>query len=181
MSVTTIGRVGKAASFFIAGLLVGVGVATAGFVLFVRAQAQDAHRGPGHIVLKLGHGLDTSHPVHAAMRFMADRLAEKSGGSVVLEIFPNGQLGSETECIEQLQRGALTMTKASTAPLESFVPELAVFGIPYIFRDSGHLWRVLEGAVGRQLLRAGEADGPARARATTTPASGASTRSTGRS
>jgi len=65
-------------------------------------------------------------------------------------------LGSETECIEQLQRGALAMTKTSAAPMESFVPEMAVFGIPYVFRDGDHCWRVLESDVGKELLAAGE-------------------------
>ncbi len=159
MSTTYVGRPGKATSLFIAGLLVGVGVATAGFAFYVRQQNLGASQEQRRVVLKLGHGLDTSHPVHEGMQFLADRLAEKSAGSVVIEIFPNGQLGSETECIEQLQRGALSMTKASTSPLEGFVQELEIFGIPYIFRDSGHLWRVLEGPIGRRLLLSGEEKG----------------------
>ncbi|RUL87910.1 TRAP transporter substrate-binding protein [Tautonia sociabilis] len=140
-------------------MLVGVGVATSGFVLFERARGRDDGRAQRRLVLKLGHGLDTGHPVHEAMQFLADRLAEKSAGGMVIEIFPNGQLGSETECIEQVQRGALAMTKSSTAPLEGFVPEMAVVGIPYLFRDGEHLWRVLEGPIGRGLLRAGEGQG----------------------
>ena len=87
---------------------------------------------------------------------MAEVLAEKSGGSVGLKIFPNGQLGSETECIEQLQRGALAMTKTSAAPMESFIPEMALFGVPYAFRDEAHCWSVLEGSIGKQLLAAGQ-------------------------
>ena len=150
---------GLAISLFIVGLLVGVGAAGLGFVLFVRAQNRpDAEQGR-RIVLKLGHGLDTNHPVHAGMQFMADRLAEKSAGRVVIEIFPNAQLGSETECVEQVQRGALAMAKISAAPLESFVPEMTIFSVPYIFRDSDHLWRVLNGPLGRRLLLAGEAKG----------------------
>jgi tripartite ATP-independent transporter DctP family solute receptor len=80
---------------------------------------------------------------------------EKSGGTVEMQVFPNGQLGSETDCIEQLQRGALAMTKTSTAPLESFVPEMAIFGIPYVFRDGDHFWQVAEGPIGRGLLAGG--------------------------
>ncbi|MCR9295509.1 MAG: TRAP transporter substrate-binding protein [bacterium] len=111
------------------------------------------------IVLKLGHSLDPSHPVHEAMQFMAQRLAEKSGGQVRLEIFPNGQLGSETECLEQLQRGALAMTKTSAAPMESFIPEMAIFGIPYLFQSPEHFWRFAESPDGRQLLLKGESVG----------------------
>ena len=69
-----------------------------------------------------------------------------------LEIFPNGQLGSETDSIEQVQRGVLAMVKTSTAPLEGFIPEMSLFGLPYVFRDSEHYWNVLLGAVGKELL-----------------------------
>lgn len=106
-------------------------------------------------VLKLAHGLDQSHPVHKAMVFMAERLREHSAGTVELQIFANGQLGSETECLEQLQRGALAMTKTSTAPMESFIPELAVFGVPYVFEDDAHFWRFVESPAGQGLLVAG--------------------------
>ncbi len=47
------------------------------------------------------------------------------------------------------------MTKVSASPLESFVPEIRVFSIPYLFRDYDHLWQVLEGEIGQRLLLAG--------------------------
>ena len=148
----------KALSCFVAGVLLGLLLATAGFALVVR-QRNLARSEDGRIVLKLGHGLDQNHPVHAGMVYMAQRLREKSAGTVELQIFPNGQLGSETECIEQLQRGALAMTKTSAAPMESFVPEMAIFGIPYVFRDNEHCWRVLESEIGKRLLAAGQSVG----------------------
>lgn len=107
-------------------------------------------------VLKLAHGLDTVHPVHKAMVFMAERAKEKSAGKLRIDIYPSEQLGSERECIEQLQLGGLAMTKTSSSPLESFVPMMKVLGLPYIFRDSEHFWKVLLGPIGKELLAAGE-------------------------
>ncbi|MDN3594897.1 TRAP transporter substrate-binding protein [Zunongwangia endophytica] len=107
-------------------------------------------------VIRLGHGLDTSHPVHKAMKFMADRLEEKSGGSMTIDIYPNQQLGSERECLELLQIGSLGMTKVSTGVLENFAPELKVFGLPFLFRDRDHRFNVLEGKIGQDLLLASE-------------------------
>jgi tripartite ATP-independent transporter DctP family solute receptor len=108
------------------------------------------------VTLKLGHGLDTAHPVHKAMVFMAEKVREKSGGRMRVEIFPNEQLGNEKECLEALQLGYLAMTKTSSAPMEGFVPQMRVFGIPYLFRDAEHFWKVCNGPIGRKLLRAGE-------------------------
>jgi len=107
------------------------------------------------VVLKLAHTLDMTHPVHKAMVFWGERLAEESQGEITLEIFPNGQLGSERECIEQVQLGIIDITKTSTAPLEGFVPKMGVFSVPYVFRDSGHYWKVLNGEIGQEVKSAG--------------------------
>lgn len=102
--------------------------------------------------LKLAHSLDVSHPVHRAIVRMADQLEEISAGSMRVDIYPNGQLGSERELIELLQIGSLAMTKVSASPLEGFLPEMKVFSIPYIYRDHDHFWQVLNSDIGRRLL-----------------------------
>ncbi|MEP6262199.1 MAG: TRAP transporter substrate-binding protein [Gillisia sp.] len=102
--------------------------------------------------IKLGHGLDISHPVHKAMEFMSERLQEKSNGTMVIDIYPNNQLGSERECLELLQIGSLGMTKVSTGVLENFVPGYQVFGLPFLFRDSEHRFKILEGEIGENFL-----------------------------
>ena len=107
-------------------------------------------------VLKLAHVLDVTHPVHKGMVYMAEKVAQKSGGLMRVVIYPSGQLGAERDLIELLQIGSLAMTKVSTAPLEAFVPEMKIFGIPYVFRDEAHRWQVLNSAVGKKLLLAGE-------------------------
>ncbi|HSC28468.1 MAG TPA: TRAP transporter substrate-binding protein [Vicinamibacterales bacterium] len=147
----------KALSFLTLGLLVGSLLTAVALVPAIRA----ARRGGGEqrLLLKLGHVLPPSHAVHIAMEFMARRVAELSAGSVELQVFPGGQLGTEPESIEQLQRGALAMVKTSAAALEGFVPDMAVYGLPYLFRDEDHYWKVLLGGVGQEILRAGEPQG----------------------
>ena len=107
-------------------------------------------------VLKLAHVLDTEHPVHKAMVFMAQRVNEKSQGRLRIDIYPSEQLGSEREAIEQLQVGALSMAKASSSAIEGFVPKMKVLGMPYLFRDSEHCWKALLGPTGKEILAAGE-------------------------
>jgi tripartite ATP-independent transporter DctP family solute receptor len=106
--------------------------------------------------LKLAHGLDNSHPVHLGMDFMARRVAEKSGGKLTVEIYPNQQLGTERQCLELLQIGSLAMTKVSGAVMENFAPNFQVLGLPYIFRDKQHIYRTLDSETGRLLLLQGE-------------------------
>ena len=149
----------KSASFLFVGLVVGVLLSSAVFVGVIRSDRAGGADGQRRTVLKLGHTLDQQHPVHAGMEFMARRVRELSGGAVEIQVFPNGQLGSEPEMIEQLQRGALAMVKTSVAAMEGFVPDMAVFGLPYLFRDDEHYWNVLNGPIGQEMLAAGESAG----------------------
>ncbi|HAK55995.1 MAG: TRAP transporter substrate-binding protein [Vicinamibacterales bacterium] len=106
-------------------------------------------------VLKLGHGLDVEHPVHLAMEVMAETAGRLSDGGLRIDIYPGEQLGSERELLELVQLGILAMTKSSSAPMESFVPTMKVFGLPYLFRGTDHLWQVLQGPVGEEILASG--------------------------
>ena len=71
---------------------------------------------------RLAHSLDVTHPVHKAMVILAEKLEEKSGGKLKVNIYPSGQLGGERECLELLQIGSLDVTKVSAAVLENFIP-----------------------------------------------------------
>lgn len=103
-------------------------------------------------VLRIGHTLDLNHSVHKAMVHMGEQLKKYSNGTMELKIYPNAQLGNEREMLELLQIGSLALTKVSAATIEGFVPEMKIYGIPYIFRDRAHRWRVLQGEVGQALL-----------------------------
>lgn len=105
-------------------------------------------------VIKLAHGLDSEHPVHKAMVYLGERLAEKSAGTMRVDVYSGGQLGSERESIELLQLGGLGMTKTSASVLEGFAPQFKVFGLPYLFRDEAHKLAVLDGPIGNEILAA---------------------------
>lgn len=102
--------------------------------------------------IRLGHGLSTSHSVHKGMLFFGERLEEISEGRFKVQIYPSQQLGTERQCLELLQIGSLDMTKVSAGVLENFSPSIKVFGIPYMFKDKEHTFRVLDGPIGDELL-----------------------------
>lgn len=107
-------------------------------------------------VIKLGHGLDASHPVHKAMEFMSDELVKNSNGKMRIDIYPSQQLGTERECVELLQIGSLGMTKVSASILEGFASSYTIFNLPYVFRDEEHLFSILDGEIGKQILISSE-------------------------
>ena len=106
--------------------------------------------------LKLAHGLPTNHPVHVAMEFMAEKLEEKSGGKMTIDIYPSQLLGDERQCLELLQIGSIAITKVSAGVLENFAPITRVLGIPYVFRSREHHFEVVDGPIGQKLLLAPE-------------------------
>ena len=80
-----------------------------------------------------------------------------SDGKATIDLYSGGVLGGETDCLEQVQKGELAMTKVSTAALEAFIPEMKVFSIPFTFRDENHFWTTLNGDIGKKLLAKGAA------------------------
>ena len=105
--------------------------------------------------LYFAHSLPISHPVHKGILEMQRALNERSEGKLQIKIFPDGQMGSEREVLELLQIGSIAMTKVSASAMSNFAPEYRVMVVPYLFRDSAHLFRNLEGEVGKQLLESG--------------------------
>ena len=87
---------------------------------------------------------------------MGERLKEKSGGKMNVEIYPNQQLGTERQLLELLQIGSVGMTKVSVGVMENFAPNMKVFGLPFIFRDKEHSYSVMDGEIGKELLVQGE-------------------------
>ncbi len=142
----------KSKSFFIAGLTTGMFLATVLGAFIIRPKSSDT---AGRVVIKLAHGLEESHPVHQGMLFMRKRLEELTGGRVSLDIYSGGVLGSEVDCLEQVQKGELAMTKVSTGALEAFLPEMKVFSVPFAFRDSKHFWNTLHSPIGQRMLELG--------------------------
>lgn len=107
-------------------------------------------------ILRLAHGLDIQHPVHAAMVILGERLENKSEGKFKIQIYPSGQLGGERECLELLQIGSLDITKVSAAVLENFITEYKVLSVPYLFRDRQHSFDVFDSEIGDQMLKKGQ-------------------------
>ena len=96
------------------------------------------------LVLTLAHGLSETHTVHIAMTQFAKEVNEKTDGRIQVKIFPNGQLGSENENLEQLQAGVIAMTKVSAPGLATYNDAFNTFGLPYIFNDTDDFYHVMD-------------------------------------
>lgn len=71
---------------------------------------------------------------------------------------PVGVLGSENKVIKQMQYGGIDFARVSLAQLAEYIPSLNVLQMPYLYTDSDHMWRVLDGEIGDAFLESVSAD-----------------------
>ncbi|WP_027132771.1 DctP family TRAP transporter solute-binding subunit [Geminicoccus roseus] len=126
-------------------------LALAALLAPLQAQAQTT--------IRAAFGSQPVHPSYVALECFEKLAEERSGGELAVELYPDRQLGEERETVEGLQIGSVDMTVVSTGPLGAFVPEVGVLDLPFIFEDSDHVYRVLDGEVGQELLEKFDAQG----------------------
>jgi tripartite ATP-independent transporter DctP family solute receptor len=109
--------------------------------------------------LRVGHGLPSSHPVHAAMVLFADRVRERTGGAIEMTIFADGLIGQEPELITLAQSGKLDFIKVSASVLERTADPFRIFNLPFLFRDRAHWGAVTLNDVGQTILASAQGAG----------------------
>jgi len=90
------------------------------------------------IKLKYGHVEKIEDPQHMFAERFAERTKELTEGRVIIEIYPNGQLGAEGELIDGVQFGSVEMGHHVFASLGKVHKDMPLFGLPYLFRDAAH-------------------------------------------
>lgn len=104
--------------------------------------------------VKIAYALaEISHYGEGARVWQA-AVEQATGGRHAFRTFPSSGLGGEREVIEGLQLGTIEATIVSSGTLANFVPATGVFDIPFLFRDTGHARRVLDGPIGQEMLAA---------------------------
>src|ERR1700681_3961850 len=91
--------------------------------------------------------LPTNHPSVTMMERVAKQVREDTGGSVDIQTFPAGQLGSSRDVIESTSSGAIQMVDEGAAQFGQFVPQFSILEAPYLWRDPQHVRRVLTSPV----------------------------------
>ncbi len=103
------------------------------------------------------HAMD--YPTTQAIEYMGQLLNAWTGGRMSIKIFHSMQLGGEKEALEQVQVGALEMTRVSVGVVGPIVGEFNAFNLPYFFRSVDHMHKVVDGEIGTELLNKLEAGG----------------------
>jgi len=111
------------------------------------------------VVLRLAETHPADYPTTKGDFEFARLVKERSNGRIQIEVYPSSQLGEEKAAIEQVQFGAIDITRVSISPLSAFVPAFDALQMPYLYRSADHMWKVLKGPIGKQFLTSLEPSG----------------------
>ena len=103
---------------------------------------------------KLGNDLPDAHPVNTRLREAIAAIGQETEGRVALELFPNNQLGSDTDMISQVRSGALEFATFPGTVLSTLVPVTSITGVGYAFTSYEKVWAAMDGDVGDYIRRA---------------------------
>jgi len=117
------------------------GVAAFGILHWYPADAAE-------FTFKLGHDGPVAHPQNVRAVQAAKKIGEESGGRLVVQVYPNSQLGSDSQMLAQVRSGALEMMMIGDNILGQVVPAASVASLPFAFDSYPELWTAMDGALG---------------------------------
>jgi TRAP-type C4-dicarboxylate transport system substrate-binding protein len=99
------------------------------------------------------------YPTVKAVQYLSDELGKATDGKYTIKVFPNSELGSEKDTIEQVKLGALDFIRVNAGTLNTICPAMMVPVLPFMFHDQAQMRTVLDGPIGDQILSDCDAHG----------------------
>src|SRR5271166_4199364 len=134
-------------------LLAGAG-ASAGTSVFSIRRARAAE-----FTYKYANNLPVSHPMNIRANEAAEKIKTETGGRFELQVYPDNQLGSDTDVLSQLRSGAVEFFTMSGLILATLVPAASINGLGFIFPGYDAVWKAMDGDLGAyvrgQIAKAG--------------------------
>ena len=107
------------------------------------ARAQQAE-----FVYKYANNLPDTHPMNVRAKEMSAAIKQETNGRVDLQVFPNNQLGSDTDVLSQIRSGGVEFFTLSGLILSTLVPAASINGIGFAFPDYETVWKAMDGDLG---------------------------------
>ena len=103
-------------------------------------------------VFKASDVQPAGYPTVAATENLGKKLAAATDGRLSVQMYPSMQLGGEKETIEQTQIGAIQLLRVSVGSMGPIVDDINVVNMPFLFRNTAHAEKMMDGPVGQELL-----------------------------
>ncbi|MDC8785686.1 TRAP transporter substrate-binding protein [Roseateles koreensis] len=102
---------------------------------------------------KYGNNLPVTHPMNVRAAEMAAAINAESKGRIDFQVYPNNQLGNDTDMLSQVRSGALDFLSFSPLILGTLVPAAQISGVGFAFKDYGQVWGAMDGELGAHVRR----------------------------
>src|SRR5947208_4587702 len=126
---------------FLAATAGGAGAVTSFGILGSRARAAE-------FTYKYANNVPVTHPMNVSAREAVEKIKEESGGRLEIQIFPNNQLGGDTDMLSQVRSGAIEFFTLSGLILSTLVPVASINGIGFAFKSYDQVWPAMDGPLG---------------------------------
>lgn len=103
-------------------------------------------------VLSYAENQEKDYPTTLGGKYFAQLVEERTEGRIKILVQHSAERGDETEVVEQLKYGGVDFARVSLSELTNDINELNVLQMPYLYRDSEHMWEVLDGEIGNYFL-----------------------------
>ncbi len=97
---------------------------------------------------KYANNLPLTHPLNIRAKEMTDAIRAETNGRVDIQVFPNNQLGGDTDMLSQLRSGGIEFFTLSGLILSTLVPATSISGIGFAFNDYASVWKAMDGELG---------------------------------
>jgi tripartite ATP-independent transporter DctP family solute receptor len=98
--------------------------------------------------LKIAISLPESHPTPAALKAACAEILKESNGRLTIDVYPNGQLGSDTDTLSQVRSGAIDFLCTAGSIYGNLAPAAAINMIAFAFPDYASVWKAMDGELG---------------------------------
>ncbi|MDO4337799.1 MAG: TRAP transporter substrate-binding protein [Eubacteriales bacterium] len=92
------------------------------------------------------------YPTTMGAKKFSELVYERTNGKIIIQIKSGGELGEEGQVIRQMQFGGIDFARISLTTMSDVIPRMNVLQMPYLYEDSEHMWRVLDGEIGEEFL-----------------------------
>ena len=98
--------------------------------------------------MKAANNLPATHPLTLRMTQAFEAVRQETGGKVAIQVFPNNQLGGDTDMLSQLRSGALEFFTLSPLILSTLVPRASISGVGFAWSGYDKVWPAMDGDLG---------------------------------
>jgi TRAP-type transport system periplasmic protein len=108
-------------------------------------------QGAAKVSMKIAISIPDSHPTTAALKAACAEILKESNGRLAIDVFPNGQLGSDTDTVSQVRSGAIDFVCTANQIWGNLVPVISINTLAFAFPDYATVWRAMDGELGAHI------------------------------